>query len=50
MWAIGLELVIPAILLLILWRIWPKASDDTDDRANSSDDASNKNPHDHTPR
>lgn len=42
MWAIGLELVVPALLLLVLWRVWPKAPDDAPSR---EDDA-----HDDSPR
>lgn len=33
---IGFELLIPAVLLLLLWRIWPKAGakPETENRAN----------------
>jgi hypothetical protein len=58
MWAIGLELVIPALLLLVLWRIWPKDLDETN-QADPADDSGNsgatpaspdKNSHDDSPR
>lgn len=52
MWAIGLELVIPALLLLVLWRIWPKEADENDNAANSGATAASpdKNSHDDSPR
>ncbi|HEX5394213.1 MAG TPA: hypothetical protein VFW68_13070 [Rhodocyclaceae bacterium] len=52
MWAIGLELVIPALLLLLLWRIWPKETDDAgDDGDNDATSASpDENSHDNSPR
>lgn len=51
MWAIGLELVIPALLLLVLWRIWPKEADKADDDSTGDTPVSpDKNSHDDSPR
>jgi hypothetical protein len=32
MWGIALELALPLILLLILWRVWPKSDPDDHER------------------
>lgn len=45
MWAIGLELVLPALLLLVLWRVWPKETGEDESSASSPHDK-----HDDSPR
>lgn len=50
MWAILLELGLPALLLLILWRVWPSAnSANPTANSNAADPAANANdPYDST--